>query len=187
MESKVKIVRRKLSVLRPYWRNPRVHDAVLDKLKVSIERYGYVNPIVIDKDNVIVAGHARYRALVALGYDTVSCIVFEGTDKQAKEYRLVDNKLSEFAEWDSEKLKNELLSVGVENLGVFFEDEVALLNRLQEDEVVSLDEKIESVTNEMVAGLSSDSEKAYKVVCPFCGAEFVVKESDMGEVRGVEV
>ena len=75
----------------------------------SIKRYGFRNPIIIDKDGVIVAGHTRYLASNELGLDTVPCIIADDlTEEEIKEYRLVDNKVSEFAGWDFTMLEGEL-------------------------------------------------------------------------------
>lgn len=103
------IVEKKLGELQPYENNPRKNDTAVPYVAESIKRYGFKVPIVIDKDGVIVAGHTRYLASIELGLETVPCIVADDlTDEEIKEFRLVDNKTSEFAGWDFDMLAEEL-------------------------------------------------------------------------------
>ena len=103
------IVEKKLGELQPYENNPRKNDSAVPYVAESIKRYGFKVPIVIDKDGVIVAGHTRYLASIELGLETVPCIVADDlTDEEIKEFRLVDNKTSEFAGWDFDMLSAEL-------------------------------------------------------------------------------
>ena len=98
-----------VSKLKPYENNPRINDDAVDAVEESIRRYGWKQPIVIDKDGVIVVGHTRYKAAIRLGCETVPCVVADDlTPEEIKEYRLVDNKTNEYAEWDFEKLDAEL-------------------------------------------------------------------------------
>jgi ParB/RepB/Spo0J family partition protein len=93
----------------PYENNPRKNDEAVDKVALSISAFGFKVPIVIDKDNVIIAGHTRRKAAERLGMKTVPCIIADDlTEEQVKAFRLADNKTSEFAEWDFEKLNEEL-------------------------------------------------------------------------------
>lgn len=93
----------------PYENNPRLNDGAVDAVAASIKEFGFQVPIVIDKRNVIVAGHTRLKAAEKLGLSEVPCIrADELTDEQVKAFRLADNKVSEFALWDNEKLNVEL-------------------------------------------------------------------------------
>lgn len=103
------IVDKRLDELQPYDNNPRKNDGAVPYVAESIRRYGFKVPIVIDKDGVIVAGHTRYLASIELGLETVPCIVADDlTDEQVREFRLVDNKVSEYATWDYDMLELEL-------------------------------------------------------------------------------
>lgn len=103
------IVEKRLSEIQPYENNPRKNDNAVPYVKESIRRYGFKVPIVIDKNGVIVAGHTRYLASIELGLETVPCIIADDlTDAEVKEFRLVDNKTSEYAGWDFELLEEEL-------------------------------------------------------------------------------
>ena len=106
------VVEKRLDELQPYENNPRKNDKAVPYVKESIKRYGFKQPIVIDKNGVIIAGHTRYLASIELGLDTVPCVVADDlTEEEAKEYRLVDNKTNEFAGWDFDMLEEELESL----------------------------------------------------------------------------
>lgn len=93
----------------PYENNPRDNDGAVDAVAASIRAFGFKVPIIIDKDNVIVAGHTRLKAAQALGLASVPVIRADDlTEEQVKAFRLADNKTGELATWDFEKLDLEL-------------------------------------------------------------------------------
>lgn len=93
----------------PYENNPRVNENAIEKVADSIKEFGFKNPIIIDSDNVIVAGHTRMLSAKKLGLKEVPIIrVNDLTDNQIKAFRIADNKTTEFAEWDLELLEIEL-------------------------------------------------------------------------------
>lgn len=95
--------------IRPYERNPRKNDEAVKYVAESIRNFGFKVPIVIDKDNIIVAGHTRHKAAKKLGLKEVPCIIAEDlTEEQVKAFRLADNKVSEAAQWDFNLLDIEL-------------------------------------------------------------------------------
>lgn len=99
----------KISELKEYENNPRNNESAVDAVAASIENFGFRVPIVIDKYNIIIAGHTRLKAAKKLGIEKVPCIVADDlTEEQAKAFRLADNKTTELAEWDIEKLESEL-------------------------------------------------------------------------------
>ena len=103
------IIELDINLLKPYEKNPRKNDAAVDYVANSIKEFGFKVPIVVDKDNVIVAGHTRYKAGKKLNLKTVPCIIADDlTPEQIKAYRLADNKVAEKAEWDFELLDEEL-------------------------------------------------------------------------------
>ena len=108
----------------PYVNNPRINDNAVDFVAASIKEFGFKQPIVIDKDNVIVAGHTRLKAAKKLGLKKVPCLMADDlTDQQIKAFRLADNKVSEFAVWDLEKLDIELEEISdLEMVDFGFED-----------------------------------------------------------------
>lgn len=103
------VIEKKLKDIKPYEKNPRKNDSAVDAVANSIKEFGFKVPVVIDKDNVIVCGHTRYKAAKKLGLKTVPCVIADDlTDEQIKAYRLADNKVSELAEWDIDLLGEEL-------------------------------------------------------------------------------
>ena len=95
--------------IRPYENNPRFNEASVDKVAASIKEFGFRNPIIVDKDGVIIAGHTRYKAAQRLGLQTVPIIVAEDlTPEQVKAYRIADNKVGEASLWDYDLLSIEL-------------------------------------------------------------------------------
>ena len=101
-----------LEEIKPYEKNPRNNDNAVDAVAASIREFGFKVPIIIDKDNIIVAGHTRYKAAKKLGLKTVPCIKADDlTDEQVKAFRLADNKVAEKADWDFELLNEELETI----------------------------------------------------------------------------
>ena len=90
--------------------NPKIHpDTQIKLLQKSIKRFGWTNPVILSADNTILAGHARVKAAIAAGNDTVPCIRTKLTGKEADAYLLADNRLSDIAPYDRDILA-ELLS-----------------------------------------------------------------------------
>ena len=93
----------------PYARNPRRNDMAVAKVAASIKEYGFRQPIVVDEEMVIIAGHTRLQAAQSLGLKKVPVHVATGLSQaQIKAYRLADNRTHEDAEWDEELLAIEL-------------------------------------------------------------------------------
>ena len=108
----MKITLVSLENLKPYERNPRINDGAVEYVANSIKEFGFKVPIVIDRNNVIVAGHTRYKAAKTLGLEKVPCIVADDlNDEQIKAYRLADNKTAELAKWDTELLYEEISDI----------------------------------------------------------------------------
>lgn len=139
----------KIEQVIPYKGNPRINDDAVDAVAESIKQFGFKQPIVVDKDNVIIAGHTRYKAAKKLGLKEVPCVVATDlTDAQVKAYRLADNKTAELAYWDDELLDKELGNLGDEfdlrQLGFDIGD--FNVETPEEDESVEEDENEETDT-----------------------------------------
>ena len=134
----MQIITKKIDELVPYVNNPRFNDDAVEYVAKSIKEFGFKVPIVIDKNNEIVAGHTRYKASIELGLEEVPCIVADDlSEEQIKAFRLADNKVSEKAEWNNELLFEELedLDLDMEKFG---------FNKVIEE----LEEELNEINNE---------------------------------------
>lgn len=145
----------KIEDIKPYKNNPRNNDNAVDYVAKSIQEFGFKVPIIIDKNNVIVAGHTRVKAAKKLGITEVPCIIADDlTEEQVKAFRLADNKAAEKSEWDFTLLENELEQ----------------LSNIQMQEFGFLD--IEQINWDNVKELkeeSYDEPEKEKFQCPCCG------------------
>lgn len=131
----MQIIDKKLKDLKPYKNNPRHNAKAIKPVKESILKFGFKVPIVIDKNNVIVCGHTRFYASKEIGLEKVPCIVADDlTDEQINAFRLVDNRTAEFADWNFDKLAEELSDLQDFDFEPFgFDDLMAGLQPLEEE------------------------------------------------------
>lgn len=133
-----------LPKIKPYEKNARKNDDAVEYVAKSIEQCEYIAPIILDENNVILAGHTRYKALKKLGYNEAECIIKEGlSEEQKKKYRLLDNKTAEYAEWDFDLLEDELSGLDFGDLDIDWGIEVPEFDTEQEiieDEVPEIPE-----------------------------------------------
>jgi ParB-like chromosome segregation protein Spo0J len=105
----MKIIEKKISEIHPYENNPRNNDSAVPFVMNSIQEFGFKVPIVIDTEGTIVCGHTRYKAAKKLKMATVPCILADDLNEdQIKAFRLADNRVGEFSEWNMEKLEVEM-------------------------------------------------------------------------------
>ena len=103
------LIKMSIADIKPYPNNPRINDAAVDAVAASIQQCGYVAPIVVDEDDIILAGHTRHKALQRLNYTEVNVMRVTGlTEEQKRKYRVLDNKTNEYALWDFDKLADEI-------------------------------------------------------------------------------
>lgn len=158
MDLRNKITLMALSDITPYENNPRNNEEAVEKVANSIKEFGFNQPIVVDKDNVIIVGHTRYLAAQELGLTEAPVIVAENlSEEQARAYRLADNKTGELAGWDFEKLALELEQIKDINMSDFGFIEGSDLD-ITDDDFLS-DNQIKE-------------KEPKKVTCPHCGQEF---------------
>lgn len=106
------IIYKKVSELTNNPNNPRKNDGAVDTVAKSIEKYGFRNPLIIDKDNIVWCGNTRLKAAKKLKLKEVPCIIVEDlTEQQMTELALLDNKTNEIAEWDTDMLADILKQV----------------------------------------------------------------------------
>ena len=160
----MKIIDLQLASLREYDNNPRKNDAAVEKVAASIREFGWKVPLVVaeieDGLYEIVAGHTRFKAAKKLGFDTAPCLIADDlTEDQIKAFRLADNKVGEFAEWDFDKLETELaeLEMDMELFGFAIRDDI-VLDVADEDFLQDTE-------------ITKDKKKK-TIVCPHCGEEF---------------
>lgn len=145
----------------PYANNPRNNDEAVDYVANSIREFGFKVPIVIDKDKNIVAGHTRLKAAKKLGIKEVPCIIADDlTEQQIDAFRLADNKVSEIASWNFDKLEMELESITDIDMSEF---------NFNLDGGSTFDE---SQLDELFADAPEKEKKPKTVKCPHCGQEF---------------
>lgn len=138
--------------LKPYEKNPRKNDDAVSYVAESIRQYGFKVPIVVDRNNVIVAGHTRYKAAKALELESVPCVVADDlSDEQIKAYRIADNKVSDFSLWDNALLLEELNSL-TEDLFTGF-DESEIFDKTNFEDMEVMDEGDNDVLEENEQGV----------------------------------
>lgn len=122
--------------VKPYDKNPRDNDGGVDAVANSIKEFGWQQPIVVDKDNVIIVGHTRYKAAKKLGMKEVPVVKADNlTDEQVKAYRLADNKTGELTDWDDDLLNDELDNIlDIDMSGFGFDLELGDDEEVQEDD-----------------------------------------------------
>jgi len=104
--------------VKPYPGNPRANAGIVDQLAASIREFGWQQPLVVDREGVLVIGHARLQAALALGYEEVPVVVCDLPADKVKALRIADNRTREFAEWDLELLAEELRGVPEDLLAI---------------------------------------------------------------------
>ena len=137
MGETTKFERVAVDTLIPYVNNANIHsDKQITMLASSIREFGFLNPILIDKDRNVIAGHGRILAAKKLGLTEVPCVYVEGlTEAQRKAYILADNRLAEVSEWDMDMVNAEL--EGLEE----FEFDINLIGFELPEEMPSDDEE----------------------------------------------
>ena len=152
----MKIVNKKIDELIPYENNPRYNDEAVEGVAKSIKEFGFKVPIIVDKNNTIVAGHTRYKASLELGLDEVPTIVADDlSEEQIKAFRLADNKVSEKAQWNLELLDEELKNLNIDMSEFGFEN----------IELPNLDDFFEDNTQKK-------EKQPEIIICPYCNKEF---------------
>ena len=127
----MRVEERRLEEIRPYENNPRKNEPAIDKVAESLKEFGWQQPIVVDAQGVIIAGHTRWKAAQRIGLETAPVIVAENlSPEQVKAYRLADNKTAELALWDESLLNDELFGIGEIDMSLFGFDMDAFTGQL---------------------------------------------------------
>lgn len=154
----MQIIIKGISEIQPYENNPRNNDSAVDAVAASIREFGWQQPIVVDKDGVIIAGHTRYKAAKKLKLKEVPVVVADNlTDEQVMAYRLADNKTGELAGWDFSALEEELAGLAQIDMQQFgFAG--------SETEDFNIDN--------LFAEAAPKEKEAKEIKCPHCGMYF---------------
>ena len=158
----MKIEERAMGEIIPYENNPRKNEDAIEPVANSIRAFGFRQPIVVDRDGVIVVGHTRYLAAQRLGMDTVPVHVADNlSEEQIKAYRLADNKTNEIAGWDFVSLDSEI--AGIEEIDM-------------EQFGFDLDMLADGIGGGIESHDDVDLDKATgeEIECPSCGFTFEV-------------
>lgn len=148
--------------IKPYENNPRLNDDAVEAVRKSMEQCGYIAPIVVDENGVVLAGHTRLKALKEMGANECEVLMVEGlSDEEKRKYRLLDNKTNELAMWDFDKLAEELEGLDFENL------ELDWMGDLEDIAMPAYKEP----TNEEL-DLEDFDDDEFDCECPRCGFRF---------------
>jgi len=105
--------------IKPYAENPRNMELSLPKVKESISNFGFTQPILLDREYIIITGHTRYAAAKELGMTDLPCIIVDELNaNQVRAYRIADNKVGQDSAWDVSLLKDELNKLRIDNFPV---------------------------------------------------------------------
>ena len=127
-----------INQIKPYKKNARFNENAIPKIAESIKQFGFKNPVIVDKNMVIICGHTRIEGAKLLGLKKVPCIIADDlTPKQVKAFRLVDNRTSEFASWNYDLLQTELESLDIDLSDFEFPD-LTYEDTLDADELESI-------------------------------------------------
>jgi len=155
----------------PYYNNPRVNTEAVTLVAESIKAFGFQNPIILDKNNIIIAGHTRYKACLMIGLMKVPCMISDLPEDKARAYRIADNKTSEKSEWDIDKLVIEIQGLDeaefdLSSLG-FDEEELEKLLHVEEEEHETEDEMPITIKKRCEPGDIWELDR-HRIVCGDC-------------------
>lgn len=175
-----KLITLPVSEIKEYENNPRrISPRAIEGVKHSIQSYGYVQPIVVDMDNVIVVGHTRFLAMKELGHEEILVQQMDLPKEKADEYRLVDNRTGEMGEWDQKSLVLELREFEAGLLEGFFPEVDLEIVATTASDVTTANVEDATKAIERVASADPRTSHTTKVVCPSCYYEFDVRTKSL--------
>lgn len=189
---KMVVTMKNIGEISPYEKNPRRNLNAIAPLVKSIKEFGFRQPIVVDPEGIIIAGHTRYLAALEIGLMEVPVHVADLTPEQAKAYRIADNQIASISEWDYDLLASELqmltdLGIDMDLLGFLDDDMTGILDEfvgISEPSTIKeshfTDEDIEEAGSHLNENLKASGE-FITYTCPHCLKEFSVK--DFGQMR----
>lgn len=170
----------KVKDIKPYDNNPRVIDEKsLEAVRFSIENYGYVQPIIVDPDMVIIAGHTRHQALQELGIDTTDVYIADLPEAKARALRLADNRTGELSSWDKSSLTMELRELEDAILQAYFPDMDLELGQLKTAMRTVSEDQLEAAEDEVLTLPHRQVQPTIEIQCPSCMGMFEVKAATL--------
>jgi hypothetical protein len=169
-----------LSAIKPYENNPRrIPEDAITGVAESIERYGYTQPIVVDKDHVIIVGHTRMLALERLGWTEAAVYVADLPEDKAKAYRLVDNRTGEMSGWDHSMLVVELREWEESLLERFFPEMDLEVGQVAGGVGAVTQAEVDKATEAITQVTEADPMLMTHVKCPACFGTFEVQTKSL--------
>lgn len=173
----------KLDTLVPYWRNPRKNELAIEKVKASIQEYGYQSLIVVDNQMTIIVGHSRYRALRELGWTEATVVITDMPVKKAKEYRIIDNRTSEYSEWTDDLALELKEFTNLDFRDLFFPD-IELDPTFKQSSMEITQENVDNIEARLQEDYSNASNKRelaskINIPCPYCSETITLLRSDV--------
>ena len=162
----MEITKLKLNDLIPYINNPR-KSLNVDKVASSIQEFGFQQPIIVNKQNIILAGHTRYYAAQKLKLEEVPCVVADLSDNKQKAFRIADNRVAEDNKWDIPLLTIEIEDLKNNNFNID-----ALGFNIEELEDLFIDHNFEPDSIENQSNLDTETEG----ICSKCGQKLQTKK-----------
>ena len=179
------IEQRSLDAIRPYPSNPRFNDQAIDRIADLIREYGFTQPILVDQEGVIIAGHTRYLAARQVGMTQVPTITLTNLlPEQVRAYRIADNRAAEYSTWNWLVLGDELAELsraGVDlSTTAFPESQIEQLLESLESYTpgaseIDADADAMARASERLDGITQDPRRTHDVECPKCGHPFSVE------------
>jgi len=145
INNELKIQKISINDIKMYENNPRSNDEAVKYVANSIKKFGFKVPVIIDKNHTIIAGHTRFKAAKKLNIENLPCLIADDLDdKQIKAFRLADNKVSEFSDWNFELLNQELAKLTdfpMSDFGFESLEKIDFVEDVIEDEVPEIPEE----------------------------------------------
>lgn len=162
----------KIEELKPMEYNPRKdlkpEDEEYQKIKKSINEFGYVTPIIINSNFNVIGGHQRLKVLKELGYVEVECVVVDLDQNKEKALNIALNKIS--GDWDNDKLEELLENLESENFDLS-------ITGFNDDEIEKIFKEAEEIINDnKEVELEEFDDDRFKCQCPKCGFMFDIKK-----------
>jgi hypothetical protein len=152
--------------LHPYENNPRINDNAVSHVKASIEQCENLDPIEIDENGVILSGHTRLLALQELGYTETEVVRISGLDEdQKRKYRILANKTNEIADWDFDKLAEELDGLDFDGFDFGFDSDFS-----------QYENATQAINQGCEVDLENFNDDKFECECPKCGFKFNRKQ-----------